>query len=640
MKSISTKMSLLAALVLSSCASVASQPTGLALQTEQFKLQAAPEQLSLQDNAGQSLGQWSGRFERLKALQLPAQSWFAAVDSETNQVLVGQKTATDKVRILQQASTQLVVDDLCWYYSEQNKQLSLFLIGDRGVGEQWLLAQDGKALENALPVRSLNLPTNASACAVDQRLGLLYLAEGDTALWSYSAELEQSENRQLLDVLAPKGAIAGEIKALELTAAGDLLALQSEPAALLRYQAGQFSKAPQRQPLQLDEPEVLQLDGQGLAVGATAQQLQRLNSTDQAQQVEHVQQGQQAQKRPQSSSTTPALSQPFYQPFYQLSPTLETEAVSYRGDAIDDPAIWQHPTDPAKSLILATDKRAGLAVYNMQGAQQQFLAVGRVNNVDLRYGFHYQGQSMALAAASTRADNGIQLFGISADGKVSTLARIQTGLTDIYGLCMYQPAGTQQFYVFANSKDGTVAQYQISASAKGASSKLVRSLKVPSQPEGCVADDGQHQLFVGEEDVGIWRFDARATADVSGEQVIKADGTMLVADIEGLAFWPGEQPYLLVSSQGNDSYVLYKATAPYEAVLRFRVRLNPELGIDGSSETDGLELTTLNLGPGFEQGAILVQDGRNRMPEQGQNVKLVPLAQLKSLLQSREANDN
>lgn len=616
MKSMSTKMSLLAVLVLSSCASVASQPTGLALQTEQFKLQPAPEHLSLHDSSGQSLGQWSGRFERLKALQLPEQSWFAAVDSETNQVLIGQKTATDKARVVQQASTELVVEDLCWYYSEQNKQLSLFLIGDRGVGEQWLLAQDGKALEKALSVRSLNLPTNASACTVDQQQGVLYLAEGDTALWSYSAELEQSENRQLLDVLAPKGAITGEIKALELTAAGDLLALQSEPAALLRYPAGQFSKAPQRQPLQLDEPEVLQLDRDGLSVGATAQQLQRLNSTDKAQQVQEGQQW---------STTTPA--------FYQLSPTLETAAVSYRGDAIDDPAIWQHPTDPAKSLILATDKRAGLAVYNMQGAQQQFLAVGRVNNVDLRYGFHYQGQSMALAAASTRADNGIQLFGISADGKVSTLTRIQTGLTDIYGLCMYQPAGTQQFYVFANSKDGTVAQYQISASAKGASGKLVRSLKVPSQPEGCVADDGQHQLFVGEEDVGIWRFDARASASTQGEFIIKADGTMLVADVEGLAFWPGKQPYLLVSSQGNDSYVLYKATAPYEAVLRFRIRLNPDLAIDGSSETDGLELTTLNLGPGFEQGAILVQDGRNRMPEQGQNIKLVPLAQLKTLLQ-------
>jgi len=35
-------------------------------------------------------------------------------------------------------------------------------------------------------------------------------------------------------------------------------------------------------------------------------------------------------------------------------------------------------------------------------------------------------------------------------------------------------------------------------------------------------------------------------------------------------------------------------------------------------------VTTRSLGPGFEQGALIVQDGRNRMPEQGQNLKLVP----------------
>ncbi|WP_337878667.1 phytase [Rheinheimera sp.] len=607
----SHKLTLLAALCLSACATATTAPE-VQLVTAEFTVLPGDEAVQLRDHQGKVIGQWAGRFERFKLLQGAQHSWFAAVDTETNQVLVGQKEAAQPARILQQTSTELVVDDLCWYYSQANQQLSLFLIGDRGTGEQWLLAQDGKWLEKALPVRRLNLPTNASACAVDQHKGLLYLAEGDTALWAYSAELEQAEDRQLIDVRAPKGHLSGEIKALELTAEGDLLALQAEPAVLLRYRAGALEQAPVRQPLTLEEPEVLQLTQQGLSAGARASRLSQLNSTDKAGQMP-------------GSGVTPA--------FYQLSPTLETAAVSYRGDAIDDPAVWQHPSDPAKSLLLATDKRAGLAVYNMQGAQQQFLPVGRVNNVDLRYGFHYQGQTLALASASTRADNGIQLFGIDAQGKVSTLARIATQLQDIYGLCMYQPAGTSAFYVFANSKDGTVAQYEIKASDQGLSGQLVRRLKVPSQPEGCVADDKQHQLFVGEEDVGIWRFDARANATPQGAQIIKADGQMLVADVEGLALWQADQPYLLVSSQGNDSYVLYKATAPYDAVLRFRIRLNPQLGIDGSSETDGLELSTLDLGPGFEQGVIVVQDGRNRMPEQGQNLKLVPLEQLKAVLQ-------
>jgi 3-phytase len=57
----------------------------------------------------------------------------------------------------------------------------------------------------------------------------------------------------------------------------------------------------------------------------------------------------------------------------------------------------------------------------------------------------------------------------------------------------------------------------------------------------------------------------------------------------------------------------------------FRIRTNTELAIDGASETDGIDVTTQSLGKGFEQGAFIVQDGRNRMPEAGQNLKLVPL---------------
>ena len=122
-----------------------------------------------------------------------------------------------------------------------------------------------------------------------------------------------------------------------------------------------------------------------------------------------------------------------------------------------------------------------------------------------------------------------------------------------------------------------------------------------------------------------------------GHQRIHGDALdrELVDDVEGLALLPGtsgKPAYLLASSQGNDSYVLFQATAPYKAVARFRIRLNAELGIDGSSETDGLELTTLSLGKGFEQGAVIVQDGRNRMPEQGQNLKLVPLQQVLELV--------
>ena len=57
----------------------------------------------------------------------------------------------------------------------------------------------------------------------------------------------------------------------------------------------------------------------------------------------------------------------------------------------DDPAIWIHPADPSKSLMLGTDKMestGGLYVFGLDGALRQSIApLDRPNNVDVEYGF-------------------------------------------------------------------------------------------------------------------------------------------------------------------------------------------------------------------------------------------------------------
>lgn len=54
--------------------------------------------------------------------------------------------------------------------------------------------------------------------------------------------------------------------------------------------------------------------------------------------------------------------------------------------------------------------------------------------------------------------------------------------------------------------------------------------------------------------------------------------------------------------------------------------------IDGVSETDGLEATNANLGGVFSEGLWVVQDGRNVMPLETQNFKLVSGATLKEAI--------
>jgi 3-phytase len=55
-------------------------------------------------------------------------------------------------------------------------------------------------------------------------------------------------------------------------------------------------------------------------------------------------------------------------------------------------------------------------------------------------------------------------------------------------------------------------------------------------------------------------------------------------------------------------------------------------GIDGISETDGLEVVSASAGPGFEHGLMIAQDGRNVSPPENQNFKLVPWGRIAEAL--------
>jgi 3-phytase len=67
--------------------------------------------------------------------------------------------------------------------------------------------------------------------------------------------------------------------------------------------------------------------------------------------------------------------------------------------------------------------------------------------------------------------------------------------------------------------------------------------------------------------------------------------------------------------------VVYRREGNNEFVKKFRIG-NGE-GVDGCEETDGIDVTTANLGPAFPHGVFVVQDGFN--DKGNQNFKLVPL---------------
>ena len=311
----------------------------------------------------------------------------------------------------------------------------------------------------------------------------------------------------------------------------------------------------------------------------------------------------------------------------------ETEPVADPCDAADDPAVWVNPVAPAASLIVATNKRRGLAVYDLDGRLVSQLDVGRANNVDLRSlrrsprQAEQAGAPVALVAASNRSTDTLDILFLSADGRLMP-QRTVTAAYDgepPYGLCLYR--GAVHLYAFATYKDGAIRQWRLGAD--GAADELVRSLRVPSQVEGCVADDPASTLFVGEEGAGIWRFDAEP--DGSDDPVLvdglRGAGGQLVADVEGLAVHASrgssELGYLVASSQGSSSFVLYDRSPPHAYRGSFRVGA---AGIDEVSDTDGIAIASTALGARFPDGLLVVQDGDNRGPNGEtlhQNFKLI-----------------
>jgi 3-phytase len=321
--------------------------------------------------------------------------------------------------------------------------------------------------------------------------------------------------------------------------------------------------------------------------------------------------------------------------FPNIRPTVETEAVAHAGDAADDPAIWANSQNPAGSLVVGTDKKGGLHVYDMQGKSRQFVADGKMNNVDLRSGFRLGGRDLVLVTASDRTRKSIAIYVLDTTaGKLASVADgVQpTGLSDPYGLCMYRSRRTGRTYVFISDPDGLVRQWELVPTSAGkVRAKKVRDIKFGSQTEGCVADDESGILYVAEEDVGLWRIGAEPSAGATPASVDKvATNPKLKDDLEGVGLYDlgGGRGYLVVSVQGNNSYAVYRRDGDNAYIGSFSVIADPLRGIDGISETDGLDVSSANLGPGFEAGAMVAQDGRNVLPVENQNFKFVPWSEV------------
>lgn len=341
----------------------------------------------------------------------------------------------------------------------------------------------------------------------------------------------------------------------------------------------------------------------------------------------------------------------------------ETPTIGSSGDA-DDPAIWLHPADLSKSLVITAVKNDGGRVYDLDAAQVQVLAPfpvasgsSRINNVDVQYGFRmYDGSRVDIAVGSDRGQDVFRIWKIDGDA-ASPLDYIGSAnptrafldkpngdpnpvsaQNTAYGMTLYRDVAADRMYVLATQRSQPrVAQFELVAQADGTvDTQWVRdwdfaSMVVNGTPvnlvgkqfEGLVVDQQTGMLYAGQEDVGIWRVDLNTGAAEANPFVLSRtyDATSpLQADIEGLTIYYGAQGagYLMASSQGDNSFAVFDRQAGNAFLGSFSVT---DGVYDSVQESDGADVTNIAL-PGYPQGLFITQDGNNT-PEGGTNFKYV-----------------
>jgi 3-phytase len=313
------------------------------------------------------------------------------------------------------------------------------------------------------------------------------------------------------------------------------------------------------------------------------------------------------------------------------TPVTETVPVESDGDAAGDVAVWVNPADPAASLVIGTDKRGAVELYDLGGKRVQRVPrpAGTTTSVDVRGGFALGGRTVTLVGTGGRA---MSFYRLDPAGRQLH----EVGTHDVptsgpaAGICLYRSAVSGRFYAFLTEADGDVSQYELFDRGGSVDVRKVRSWPLGATAAHCVADDETGRLFLSQES-GVWRYDAEPEASpLARKQVDRAGGDHLTREVGGVAlvFQPGRQGFLLASSEGDDTFAVYRRGQDHGWLGQRQVVDGATA--DGCSATTGIEAVAANLGPDFPAGIFICQDGRNTAPGPAgrQNFKFVRLDRL------------
>lgn len=297
-----------------------------------------------------------------------------------------------------------------------------------------------------------------------------------------------------------------------------------------------------------------------------------------------------------------------------VQPIASTSATP--GEA-EDIAIWIHPTDPSRSVVIGTYRSGGVVVWNMSGVELQRIPQNTtVKYVDVRYNVQVGPETVDVVAANLRDAGKVALFKINPNytttevlipiaNRQSLDNRIQR---NNWGFCLYKRPSDGALLLFESPKNNvSIRQYRIHFGANDSVSVVLeRELNYfGDTADGMVADDEAGYLYVAEANEGFHKY--YTLAEMGNDPIgFEPSFDALEPELEGMAFYrcnEGEG-YLLISSKGSSTIKVFERQGE-NRLIKSVVPLNAE---GAGIRTVGLDATSFAINPGYPNGLLVAHD--------------------------------
>lgn len=304
-----------------------------------------------------------------------------------------------------------------------------------------------------------------------------------------------------------------------------------------------------------------------------------------------------------------------------LVPRVVTEPV--RHDT-DDPAIWINPDDPAKSLIVGTDKDTdgALYVFDLDGKiVQRVGGLKRPNNVDIADGLLLGGERVSIAVTTEREAQRLRVF------RLPDMAAVDRGDLIVFegdrtrapmGIALYRRPRDGAMFAIVGGKSGPaenyLAQYRLEDDGTG----RVKMTEVRrfgrysgrKEIEAIAVDAELGYVYYSDETFGVRKYQADPDAPRANEELAVFATSGFASDHEGISIYkrPDGTGYVLVSDQqANRFWIFPREGAPGKPHQHDMIKI-----VDVSAiESDGSEVTSTPLGPKFPHGLfVAMSNGR------------------------------